>query len=305
LTVEGVTIPAGERNKTRETKAWLEDRLLEFGAGQDTAMLAVGGGMTGDLTGFVASTWHRGIPVIQVPTSLLAMVDAALGGKTAVNLPSGKNLVGTLHQPRAVYADTDTLATLADDDYTDGLAEVVKSAVIADARLERSIRELAARDDAALEHLIPRCMQIKSRVVRRDEREAGRRAILNFGHTVAHAVEFVSGYRVRHGPAVAIGMCVEARLATEVTGFPVRQVGRLRKLLAALGLPIDIPHGLDTDDLVEATRRDKKARAGEARYALPQRIGRMLPGQDVTIAIEEARLREVIVSVEPSIDVST
>ncbi|HKQ62329.1 MAG TPA: 3-dehydroquinate synthase family protein, partial [Candidatus Polarisedimenticolaceae bacterium] len=210
LAVELLTFPAGERSKTRRTKEALEDRLFRSGAGRDCALLAVGGGVTGDLAGFVAATWHRGVPVVQVPTTLLAMVDSALGGKTGVDLPGGKNLVGAFHQPEAIYADPAVLGTLDGRHYRDGFAEAVKTAVIADAglfdRLERSVPRLLAREPAALEAVVAACLRHKAAIVAADERDDGRRAMLNFGHTVAHALEAVSRFGLRHGPAVAIGL---------------------------------------------------------------------------------------------------
>jgi 3-dehydroquinate synthase len=289
------TFQAGEANKTRETKAALEDRLLELTVGRDTALVAVGGGVTGDLAGFVAATWHRGVPVVQVPTTLLAMADAALGGKTAVDAPGGKNLIGAFHQPLAVWADVSTLATLPEDELRAGFAEVVKAAVIADSGLFRWLEEsagaLLGRDGEALEHVVERCLRIKARVVARDEREAGRRAVLNFGHTVGHAIEAASGYRVRHGHAVAIGMAAEARLAVSESGFPRTSVSRLERLLESFGLPVIWPGEVELEEAVTATRRDKKARAGRVRYSLPRRIGRMAPGNEVTTVVEEPALR--------------
>ena len=294
LAVERLTFPAGEGSKTRETKAALEDGLARVGAGRDAAIVALGGGVTGDLAGFLAATWHRGLPLIQAPTSLLAMADAAIGGKTAVNLPGGKNLVGAFWQPLAVYADVETLATLPRARLVEGLAEVVKAAVVGDARLfawlERSSAALLAGDPAALEHAVAASVAIKARVVQRDERESGRRAVLNFGHTVAHALELASGFALAHGEAVAIGMVVEGALAVEATGFPARQLQRLERLLRALELPVRPPPEPDHDLLLEAARRDKKARRGQARYALPLRIGRMPPGGAVARAVGEAQL---------------
>jgi 3-dehydroquinate synthase len=294
LRVVSLTLPCGEAGKTREAKAALEDRLFDLGAGRDSAIVAVGGGVVGDVAGFVAATWHRGIPVVQVPTSLLAMVDSALGGKTAVNLPGGKNLVGSFHQPWGVYADSSVLGTLPDRDFAEGFAEVVKSAAIADGpffgRLERSADRLSRRDPGALDDAVVRCMRIKARVVRRDERESGRRAVLNFGHTVAHALEAASGYALRHGPAVSIGLCVEARLARTISGFPERHVARVDRLLAAFGLPVRIPGSVSPEAVVEAARRDKKNRDGRIRCALPLRLGRMPPGDAVTVAVDEPQL---------------
>jgi len=298
LRVEQLDFPAGEASKVRETKALLEDRLLALGAGRDTALLAVGGGVTGDLAGYTAATWQRGVPVVQVPTSLLAMADAAIGGKTAVNLPGAKNLVGAFHQPWGVYADVDVLGTLPDDDYRDGFAEIVKSAVIADLAffrwLEGTVQPLLRRDAAALSHAIAECVRIKGRVVRRDERESGRRAVLNFGHTVAHAIEAGSQWSVRHGTAVAQGMCVEARLAREELGFPETHRRRLVALLEAFGLPVCLPRDARVGALIAATRRDKKTRAGRVRYALPRRIGRMLPGDEVTLELDDTAVAKAL-----------
>jgi 3-dehydroquinate synthase len=298
IPTELLTFPAGETHKTRPTKDALEDGLLRLGAGRDAAIVAVGGGVTGDLAGFVAATWHRGIPIVQVPTSLLAMVDAALGGKTAVNLSQGKNLVGAFHQPCAVYADVRVLATLPDRELRQGLAELVKSAVIADAQLfrwlERSVPALLDRDESALEHAIAGCLRIKGRVVARDAHDRGRRAVLNFGHTVAHALEVASGYALPHGTAVSIGMCIEAELAVEATGFPRPQVRRLERLLQRCGLETHVPAHLSREEIVCATRRDKKTRVGRARYAVPRSLGRMLPGAEVTVEVSEDDLRRAL-----------
>lgn len=298
LRVESLTLPVGESHKTRETKSWVEDRLFDLGAGRDSVVVALGGGVVGDVAGFAAATWHRGVPVVQVPTTLLAMVDAAVGGKTAVNLPGGKNLVGSFHQPWGVYADTGVLDTLPEREYLDGFAEVVKSAVIADAPffgwLERSAGRLRDREPDALDHVVLRCVRIKARVVRRDEREAGRRAVLNFGHTVAHALEAATAYTIRHAQAVSIGLCVESRLALRETGFPARHLARVERLLAALGLPVRCASSPSAEAIVEAARRDKKNRDGQIHCALPLQLGRMPPGGDVTVAVDELRLAEAI-----------
>lgn len=296
--VELLTFPEGEASKSRHEKARLEDRLLSLGAGRDSALVAVGGGVTGDLTGFVAATWHRGVPVVQVPTSLLSMADAALGGKTAINVGVGKNFVGAFHQPVGVYADVSVLSTLADDRFVEGFAEIVKAAIVGDAKLfrwlEKNVEPLLARDPDALEHAIGQCMRIKARVVSRDEREAGRRAILNFGHTVAHALEARSGYSMPHGYAVAVGMCVEARIARRLTGLSDAHAVRIERLIERFGLPVRPSLDEAVSDLIEATRHDKKARRGEVHYALPREVGRMLPGEDVTVAVEDATVEEIL-----------
>ncbi|MCP3980485.1 MAG: 3-dehydroquinate synthase [bacterium] len=298
LSVHLLTFPAGEAHKARSTKERLEDGLYALDADRHVALVAIGGGVTGDLAGFVASTWHRGVPVVQVPTSLLAMVDAALGGKTAVNLPGGKNLVGTFHQPWGLYADPDLLATLPDETYVQGFAEIVKSAAIADAELfdwlVGAADALTRRDPAALERAVRACLEIKAEVVLDDEREAGRRASLNFGHTVAHALEAVADYGLSHGEAVAIGMCVEARLAVAAGGLPAEDARRIEGLVGAFGLPTRVPPALDREAVVESTRRDKKVKDRAVRYALPVAIGSMPEGPEVTIAIENGALRAAL-----------
>jgi len=290
LRTDRIAFPRGEAAKTRATKARVEDRLAALGAGRDCAILALGGGVTGDLAGYVAATWQRGVPLVQLPTTMLAMVDASIGGKTAVNVPAGKNLVGAIHQPLAVYADISTLKTLPDADYRDGIAELVKAGAIADAGLfrwlEDGVRPLLARRRQTVVEAVSRGVKIKARVVRRDERESGRRAILNFGHTIGHAIETVSGYRLSHGRAISIGMAVEARLAVEHGRLPAAHADRIVSLLAAFGLPVTLPGGLPLARVVRATHRDKKARRGTARYALPVALGRMLPGSAVTCEID-------------------
>jgi 3-dehydroquinate synthase len=293
-----LVFPAGEPAKTRDTAAALEDGLYRAGAGRDTLVLAVGGGVTGDLAGYLASVWHRGVPLVQAPTSLLAMVDAAVGGKTGFNLAGAKNLIGTVHQPWGIYADLRALATLPAADYAAGFAEVIKAAAIADAAflrwLEASAARLVAREPAALERAVVRSVEIKARIVTRDERESGRRAILNFGHTLAHAAEAASGYRLAHGEAVAAGMCLEARLAAALAGFPAAHVRRLEALVAAFGLPTRLPAAAGVEAIVAATHRDKKARAGRVRYALPLRLGRMPAGVEPTLAVEDEAVRRVL-----------
>ena len=285
-----LTFPAGERFKTRETKALLEDHLLKRGAGRDTVVVALGGGVTGDLAGFLAATWHRGVPLVAIPTSLLAMVDAALGGKTAVDLPGGKNLVGAFHQPVSLWADVRVLRTLPARTFRAGLAEAVKTATVLDAALfrglEADVSRLVLRDERSIARIVARCLVLKGRVVVSDEREAGRRAVLNFGHTVAHAVEAATDYRVSHGEAVSIGVVAEARLAERVTGLPRTHVHRIETLLAAFGLPVRLPAGIDPKRLVRAMGRDKKTRAGVVRCALPEKIGRMPAGDDPTVPVD-------------------
>jgi 3-dehydroquinate synthase len=266
---------------------------LALGAGRDTLVLALGGGVTGDLAGFLAATWHRGVPVIQLPTTTLAMCDAALGGKTGVDVSRGKNLVGAFHQPVAVYADVDTLATLPARAYVAGLSEAVKTAVVLDEDLfrtiERGARRLKARDSRTLAAVIARVLRLKGEVVAADPRDHGRRAVLNFGHTVAHALESASSFRIPHGEAVAIGIAAEARVAQRLAGFPAAQAMRIESLLVALGLPVRAPRHLDPRRLSHAFRLDKKTREGVVHCALPERFGRMAGGAASTVAVDPVR----------------
>jgi 3-dehydroquinate synthase len=288
-----LTFPSGERFKTRDTKARLEDQLVKLGAGRDTVVIALGGGVTGDLAGFLAATWHRGVPLVSIPTTLLAMVDAGLGGKTAVDVPGGKNLVGAFHQPQALWADLHVLRTLPERVYRAGLAEAVKTAVALDGalfrRLESDTGPLLARDPRRVGRIVARCLVLKGRVVAADARETGWRAVLNFGHTAAHAVEEASGYRIPHGEAVAIGLVAEARLAERITGFPRAETDRIESLLRQFGLPVLAPRGLDPERIVAAVRRDKKARAGVGRAVLPERIGRMPGRSDPSVPFDATR----------------
>ena len=289
-----LVFPAGERSKSRETKADLEDRLADLGVGRQVRIVAVGGGVTGDLAGFVAATWHRGVSWIQAPTSLLAMVDAAIGGKTAVDVPAAKNLIGAFHQPESVWIDPRALATLPGASVRHGLAEVVKTAVVGDARLfralERSPGPLAGGSPEALEPVIVACARRKGTIVAADERDAGARAALNFGHTVAHALEAASGWELAHGDAVAIGLAVESALAVERTGFPIDDRERVLAALRYLGLPLSVPGSVDLDRALAFAARDKKNVGRAVRCALPCAIGRMPAGDAVTTTIATGEL---------------
>jgi 3-dehydroquinate synthase len=292
LHAELVAIPGGEGSKTRAVRDRLEDALVRVGADRGTALIALGGGVTGDLTGFVAATFHRGIPHVQVPTTLLGMVDASIGGKTAINHPKGKNLIGAYHPPAAVYIDLDYLATLPARAYRSGLAEVVKCGVIADpalfVSLERHADRVLRRDLDFLVGVVEASVRLKARVVSGDPREAGRRVVLNFGHTIGHALETLSRYRLTHGEAVAIGMVLEARLAARAGLAPASLAPRLASLLRRFGLPVDPPRGLRAGALLRVARRDKKARQGTIVYALPARLGAMArPGGGYGIALDD------------------
>lgn len=294
-----VTFPAGEWNKTREHWAALTDRLLGLGLGRDAALLALGGGVTGDLAGFVAATYQRGIPYVQLPTSVLAMIDSSVGGKTGVDTAQGKNLVGAFHQPRLVVADVDTLATLPPLHVAAGLAEALKHGAIADAVYFAGLRErrerLLAADPDALADAVHRSVEIKAAVVAEDEREAGRRAILNFGHTVAHAIEAVTKFEVLHGEAVATGIVLEAEIGRRLGVTEAAAADAVRAAVQAFGLPVAPPEGR-AEQIREAMQHDKKRRGGTVRFALIERVGQpyRTEGEAWTVEAPESVLREVL-----------
>ena len=291
---ETLPFPPGEASKTRETWAALTDRLLGLGFGRDSGLIALGGGVAGDLAGFVAATYMRGVPYIQVPTSLLAMLDASVGGKTGVDTSEGKNLIGAFHPPVAVLSDPRVLATLPERDYRGGMAEAVKHGLIADREyfrwIEREVEALLRRDPEVLEHLVRRSVEIKAEVVSADERETGRRAILNAGHTVAHALERATGYALPHGEAVGLGLIAECELATRM-GRAAPAVGeRVAGLLRHLGLPTRLPAPIGPGRVLEAMAADKKNRAARLRFALPSALGEMPSEDGWTVAAPEGEV---------------
>ncbi len=290
-------VPSGERQKSVRRAAALWGALLAAGADRGAVLIAFGGGVIGDLAGFVAATYMRGVPFVQVPTTLLAQVDSSVGGKVAVNIPGAKNLVGAFYQPRLVLADPTLLKTLRARDYRAGLGEVVKHGAIADADLfswlEANTRPLARRHPPAISHVVRRSCAIKADVVRADERESGLRAILNFGHTVGHALETTAGYGVlRHGEAVAIGMVAAARIAGLLGTCPPHVADRLVALLDALRLPTRIAH-MPLSRILSAMRSDKKTLRGIPRFVLPREIGVVQPGCEVPAHIVETALLQL------------
>jgi 3-dehydroquinate synthase len=291
-------LPVGEQHKTRETKARLEDRLLADRWGREVVILALGGGVVTDLAGFVAATYLRGVSWVALPTTLLGMVDASVGGKTAVNTPAGKNLVGAFHRPSAVVADLRALDTLPESELGNGLAEMVKHGAVADRafldELERSAGAVRAREPASLAPLVARAAAIKAEIVARDEREHGVRAVLNFGHTVAHALERSSGFELHHGLAVAIGMAVEATAAVRVGRYPREDRDRLVALLRHLGLPVRPPPRLSLQAVREAFAVDKKNRRGEVRFALPSGPDPVAAGAEHTVALDLQVVMDVL-----------
>jgi 3-dehydroquinate synthase len=290
-----VLLADGEAHKTLDSAARVFAALAELKANRDATVIALGGGVTGDLAGFAAACWMRGIDFVQMPTTLLAMVDSSVGGKTAVDLPQGKNLVGAFHQPRAVIIDTDTLATLPPRELRAGFAEVIKYAALGDARffawLEQHANALLARDSALIAETIAICCRHKAALVARDEREDGERALLNFGHTFAHALEAASGFgNLLHGEAVAIGMVLAARLSTQLGRAPAGDAQRLGSLLEQFGLPTAIPAGIDVQHLPELMQLDKKNRGGRLRLILWHGIGQAEIMPDVDVAAINAVL---------------
>lgn len=291
-----VAFSPGEASKTRATWAALCDALGERGFGRDCAIVALGGGVVGDVAGFVAATWMRGVPLVHVPTTLLAMVDASVGGKTGIDVPAGKNLVGAFKWPAVVVADPAVLRTLPDDVFRAGMAEAVKHGVVADgAHLDWLVARadaLLAQDAASLGALVRRSVEIKAAVVSEDPLESGRRAILNFGHTVAHGIERASDYTVDHGRAVAMGMVAEAFVG-ERLGITKRESARtLARALARFDLPVAVPDDLAPARVLEYARHDKKNRASRIRCALIAGVGEAArnAGGDWTFAISGEEL---------------
>ncbi len=276
-------IPAGESYKTLESISSLYDTALEHYLERSSTLLALGGGVIGDMTGFAAATWLRGINFIQVPTTLLAMVDASIGGKTGVNHPKGKNLIGSFYQPRLVLIDPLVLKTLPVREFRAGMAEVIKYGIIWDAELFERLEQATAIDDFAtcspelLQFILTRSCQAKVDVVSQDEKEAGIRAILNYGHTIGHAVESLTGYTLlNHGEAVAIGMIAAGRLASQLSLWSLAEEALQKLLIEKAGLPTAIPSQLNLKDILEALKSDKKVKAGKIRFILPKQIGEVI-----------------------------
>jgi 3-dehydroquinate synthase len=295
--VATLVLPPGEQEKTLARFGEAIEALAGLRANRDATVVALGGGVVGDLAGFAAACWMRGVPFVQLPTTLLAMVDSSVGGKTAVDLPQGKNLVGAFHQPSAVVADLDTLQTLPVRELRAGLAEVVKYGAIRDAGffawIEHHHEALLARDRAALGEAIERSCRHKAEVVARDETEQGERALLNFGHTFGHALETAAGYgTLLHGEAVGIGMLMAARLSAALGHAPPEDAERLSRLLAHLGLPL-FPRGdADPQQLLDLMRLDKKAVSGRLRLILWRGIGQA----EVVAGVPEADILRILAS---------
>ena len=292
-----VALPDGEAHKNLEVLAGLFDRLLAAGCDRRTVLIALGGGVVGDLTGFAAACYQRGIDYVQAPTTLLAQVDSSVGGKTGVNHPRGKNMIGAFHQPRAVLIDTDTLATLPERELRAGTAEIIKYGLIRDPELfdwlEQHLPRLLAREADALVHAVERSCRNKAEVVRQDEREGGVRATLNLGHTFGHALETGLGYgRWLHGEAVAAGMAVAAQVSHRLGWLARQDLARIEAVIAAAGLPAHVPGQLDAQQLWELMTVDKKTEGGRLRLVLLQGIGRALVTSDFPPALVQQVLAE-------------
>jgi 3-dehydroquinate synthase len=296
-----ITVPAGETAKSLKTVQSCYDQLAAKRLERQSFIVALGGGVVGDMAGFIAATYLRGIDFVQAPTTLLAQVDSSVGGKVGVNLKAGKNLVGAFYQPRLVLCDLDTLATLPMRELRAGLSEVIKYGIIYDAalfhRLERDLPRLLERDPKTLAAVIARCCEIKAEVVRQDERDCGLRAILNFGHSIGHALEAISHYgKYLHGEAIAIGQVAAARLSARTLGLPQNDVERIASLLKRAGLPIQVKLSpAQRQKVLAAMKLDKKVSGGEVQFVLAKRIGAVSFGQRVP-----ATLLEEVLNSQPS-----
>lgn len=286
LSADIITFPRGEANKNLTTVAQLASDLAKLMVDRQDGLIALGGGVTGDITGFLAATYMRGIPFVQLPTTLLAQVDSSVGGKTGVDIPEGKNMVGVFYQPAAVYIDSMVLIDLPVRELLNGIAEVIKYSMIYDADffefLSENIQGVLARELPLLEEIIYRCCTIKAEVVAKDERESGLRRILNFGHTVGHAVEAASNFTIDHGLAVGMGMVAAAELAVGKAVLPKADAVRLQQLIADYGLLTTIPPELDRNLIKQYLKRDKKAVAGRPFFVLPTAIGQVIITDDVS-----------------------
>lgn len=275
-----ISFPAGEEHKSRETKSMIEDNMSKLKIGRDSTVIALGGGVVGDIAGFVASTYNRGIPYLQVPTTLVASVDSSIGGKTGVDTQFGKNLIGTIYQPQRVYIDVKTLRTLPEKEIRVGLAEVIKYGVINDEEffefLEENGNRVFSFATDILIHIIKRSCEIKGKIVELDEKESNLRKILNFGHTIGHAIENLYDYKISHGEAISAGMVAEGEIALELGFWKRDELERLISLFSQVGLPTKLPCTPDSDRMVDTMKLDKKARGGKIEMALPRKIGEMV-----------------------------
>jgi 3-dehydroquinate synthase len=283
-------VPEGEEQKSLETAGRLYYELTACYAERTTPILALGGGVIGDLAGFVAATYLRGVPLVQMPTTLLAQVDSSIGGKVAIDHGRLKNMIGAFYQPSLVIADTSTLKTLPAEEFASGLAEVIKSAAIKDEKffifLEENLNKIKSHDEEALEEIVFQSAKIKADVVAKDEMDLGLRNILNYGHTIGHAVESVSDFRIGHGQAVAIGMVAAARISNQMGILDINEVIRLREVIEQAGLPTEMPD-LKPEEIIQAMKHDKKVRENKVRFVLLKSIGNVFVSDEVSQSLVE------------------
>lgn len=277
LKTDRIEFPAGESSKNINTAVDIVGRMLELGADRNTLIIALGGGVVGDLAGFVASVFMRSIPYIQIPTTLLAQVDSSIGGKTAIDLPYGKNLLGTFYQPRAVFTDLCYLDSLPEREFRNGLAEIIKYGIIDDEKLfhllEDHMESVREKDPALLLKIVEACCRIKKSIVEIDEKEQGLRRILNYGHTLGHALEAQSDFAISHGEAVALGMIAAARISENVGYLASDERDRIEKLIRMSGLPCEIPEHINADELISRLKMDKKKEGDTVHFVLLKKIG--------------------------------
>ena len=278
-------VPAGEPSKSVAVAESLCRQMIEHGCDRHASVVALGGGVIGDLAGFVAGIFYRGVPYVQIPTTIVSQVDSSVGGKTGVNAPEGKNLIGVFHQPRLVLADTDTLDTLPEREFREGFAEVIKHAAIRDADMIPLIEAVLHNRQAGLPQLMARNIGIKAKVVVEDEREtSGVRALLNFGHTIGHAIEAAAGYgQFLHGEAISLGLVAAARLSSQLSGLSPDEGGVIIDLLEQFGLPTALPSSVSDESILEYLARDKKFEQGQIRFVLLRRLGDAFVSEDVTL----------------------
>lgn len=277
LAADLIDFPAGETSKNIGAILDISDKLLKLGADRTTCLIALGGGVAGDLTGFIASVYMRGVPYVQIPTSLVAQVDSAIGGKTAIDLPSGKNLLGTFYQPAEVFADLNFLNTLPAKEFENGLAEIIKYGIIDDEKMFRLLEEnmdaVKQKDPAIMLKIVENCCRIKKAIVEIDEREQGLRRILNYGHTLGHALEAVSDYKLSHGEGVALGMIAAARISAKKNYLDAGQVKRIEELIGLANLPVKIPASLQGEEIIKRLQMDKKKKGDTIHFVLLKKIG--------------------------------
>jgi 3-dehydroquinate synthase len=280
-----ITIPAGEKSKTLKQAAAICEQMIAAGLDRQSFVVGLGGGVIGDISGFVAAIYHRGIPHVQVPTTLLAMVDSSIGGKTAVNTADGKNLIGAVHQPSLVIDDVDVLKTLPRREFNQGFAEIIKHAIIADGKMFKQLQDWKASEALALQQLVLRNIKIKSKIVAKDERDqTGKRALLNFGHTVGHAIERAGNYRkFLHGEALSLGIVAACAVSIKRAGFPPRQRDAVIDLLQRFDLPTCLPKNFPRNKIISAVKFDKKFQSGKIRFVVTPKIGAARVANDVTL----------------------